>query len=1049
MIEEHSIVNFLWVYQRADIRCRMCQKSKNFFIFTAGYQVKMLCFSAYIRFGLLFLLMPYAPTLFAKDFREFRVQHFGDDVLPQSSINDIYSDRSGYLWISTHMGLVRYDGQVFQTFTPQNNANIKNIRSQFFLQDTSGNLYMNDGSGFYILEHGNPRFLSFNGPPNMFLNYIYARGKSNPFSQHQFRAPPGSFWFYEQFEPGFRKHIVYALGKDSVVYETHTFNSFFMLDGYLVTFSKEHKPVMFRPGKADNRPVPLIIAGDLAKTIRYDESLWKLIRFNKGSETYIFYDSAIYHMQLKGDSLYGTVLVDHIPITGIGSFHVDEHNGYYALGTVSDGIYLLFPRSFSVRLLDGGDQPNLFYAVQPVKDQIYMNSKGYLFNLYTAYQKRFVGHMAQYALLRDGLHIMATSYGGAWKYDVHTGSYKRFDHGGWGWLQSAVVDRSGRHWIATPGNIGLLMNDSVAWFWPGKGVPWARDRNDYYTETIFLKDSNTLWAGTRARTYAVDMTTHAYSEIPGMKARYIRNMLEDKGGVWLLSYGNGYYYYKHGKEIKMPLDREGYLSTPHTMLLDRNGFYWISTNRGLFRVSRAGLFDYIEGRSTGVRYEYFDRRFGFLTNEFNGGCFPCGYRMSDSLFLLPSMKGLVYFNPLNVVTAPLDNLINIDKVIIDGKRQQISSSYNVSADFTSFRCDVSSPYFGSLENMVLDYKIDGYGKNWRPLINNRYLECNRLPHGFYTIRIRKLVDFATGRTMELAIRFHVATPWYLRGWFILLGIFTGIGLMWLFIRLRLRLLRLQKQRLEVQVQERTTQLNALVHTLEQSQAELYQSYRFREQLTSIVLHDIQTPLRFLKRVVKHLRSTHTEMDQETLHDELEDLYFSTAEVASYSEDFLVWIKSQKDAFEITYKDVNLLAMLEDIHNLYHKVAASKGTTIQVACPEDITLHTDPALFSIIVRNLTDNAVKYAEDGHIVISGERMGDYIVVKVKDDGIGMTAEQINKIMQEDGENTVIAVGKLGYQFIKDLLRILGGSLRIISEPGAGTEIYLLFSALRSDQS
>lgn len=1004
----------------------------------------------YIKYSLLLPLLFGAANAAARDFKDFYVRYFGDESLPQS-IGDLAVGRSGFLWVATQMGLVRFDGHHFKLFTPENTPQLKNVRSLYFHADRNGTLYYEDGSfNLYRLEQTGPGKLPISRDTiNIQHGRLYVIGKSLPFDD-PLRAKGDYAVSFTRVRSSTTITYRYAFHNDTVKQAIpltpETYDPSFMVNGRLYIMDDQFQVTALYPGTAAQK-IP--VTGDLLRNPLFGakNAAYSARKFEQQEGIFYLLGSSIYRLQVVHDTLHTTEVVGNTDIKDITAFYADSANGYYAVGTLAKGLYLLYPKNFSVRRLRAGDDASIFYAVQPVRDNLFLSGKGYLFDLYKDEEQPIGKEMCPWGLFRQQSHIWCSSLGYFHRVDTHTLTEQRYlpDRR---WLIQGQTDPWNRTWLLTLTSLGLLEQDHIDWFIQGTSMPPDRGKN---FESILVKDRNTLWIGCRDGLSTLDIPSRTMTDIPEMKGKYVRNLIaDDRGGVWVLTYGNGYYYYRDGMFTTMPLDRNNNLGNVHTMLEDRNGFYWMPTNKGLFRAGKQALYRYINDKSALIRYEYFDKQSGFLTNEFNGGCHPCGYAVSDTLMLLPSMNGLVYFNPLHINTPPLTNPIYIDKVQIDDKEQNIASAFSVPADFSTFRCEIASPYYGIEENMVLEYKIDGIMKHWMLLADNRYLQFNRLPHGTYTIRIRKVVNFETGATSELTFRFNVLVPWYLEIWFILTCGGIAIFLVWLLVRLRLRLLTRQKQKLEQQIQERTNQLadslvqlKSTVESLEQSQADLYRSNRFREQLTSIVLHDIQTPLRFLKRVVKQVQQTHRDMPPERLNTELEDLYFSTAEVAAYSEDFLTWIKSQRDTFEITYRQVALYPLLEEIGNLYHKIAANTGAVIQISCPEGIQLRTDPALLSIIIRNLVDNAVKYSpHKGRVVLTGMQQPGVVIVSVRDNGKGMSGEQVKQLLNEADSQTVTASGKLGYQFIKDLTRILGGNLKIVSKPGGGTTVSLHFT-------
>lgn len=995
-----------------------------------------------LKYRLLFLFSFCFHTATARPYKDFQVVHYGDETLPQTSLSDITNDDNGYLWLCTQMGLVRFDGQDFRTYTPDNTPVLKNVRSQFFFRGRHNRLYYRDDSYTLYELHKSKLTPVKDGPWYLTTGFLMVDKGVSIFNDGP--LPPDKAFYVDDHPSGL---FTYALGTDTIRLQCKKATAGYgILNGRFFIVNRDHSFRILFPGRPVDKPVQ--IAGDLLRDPQWTDKSVPLSCFDGENKMFLRLGNTLYRLTLRDEVLYTTELITGLDIQRISCIHEDTVNDYLAIGSFADGLYMLYPKRFSTKLLHTSTN-NLFYSIGHLKDNRFLSSFGIEFDLYTDYERKVLTSTPNSAY-RHGNYLLKGSELNLKSINVKTGEVKTIlkDFYKYGWFQKGLDDAWGRSWIAASGNLAAYdpVHNTLSWI--NIGLDSLYNRVDII-ESFFLPDRNTIWIGSRYGLLSLDLPTRKSKPVLEMTGKYIRNFIDaGDGGIWVLTYGSGYYYYKSGRFLHMPADRNHLLQTVHTMLLDKKGFYWMSSNKGLFRVSRAALLRYTQDSSKEVRYEYFDKRCGFETNEFNGGCNPCGAAFSDSLFLLPSMNGLVHFNPLNIKTPPMNSPIYLDKILIDGKEVAIRNDYTLQPDFSSFYCEVSSPYYGMRDNLVLEYKIDGLNATWQPLINNSYLQFNRLPHGRYVIHMRKLTSFSATTYTEQQIVIRVATPVYFRPWFIAVLLLAIVFVSGLFVRLRLRILTRQKQKLEQQVEERTnqlarslSQLMETVTTLEQSQAELHHNNRFKEQLTSIVLHDIQTPLRFLKRVVRNVQQTYRTLSPDKLGQELDELYYATAEVTDYSKDFLTWIKSQKETFRITPRRVVIADLLEEIGQLYQKIAHNVGATITIHCRPQLALETDPALLSIIIRNLTDNAIKYAPNGQIVLQGKEEQGQLIIRVADNGLGMTAEQVEALMADEITRTTIANGQLGYHLIKDLLRVLGGTLHIDSTPGKGTTVMLLF--------
>jgi len=116
----------------------------------------------------------------------------------------------------------------------------------------------------------------------------------------------------------------------------------------------------------------------------------------------------------------------------------------------------------------------------------------------------------------------------------------------------------------------------------------------------------------------------------------------------------------------------------------------------------------------------------------------------------------------------------------------------------------------------------------------------------------------------------------------------------------------------------------------------------------------------------------------------------------------------------------------------------------------ISNETDPSTkivqyyepLKILLYNLLTNSIRYTDKGSIRVNARYDGSSVILSVTDEGIGMSAEQVQKLL---GEEVVISAANidhrrghgLGFLIIKDLVKTMGASLDIKSKKEAGTTV------------
>ncbi len=91
-------------------------------------------------------------------------------------------------------------------------------------------------------------------------------------------------------------------------------------------------------------------------------------------------------------------------------------------------------------------------------------------------------------------------------------------------------------------------------------------------------------------------------------------------------------------------------------------------------------------------------------------------------------------------------------------------------------------------------------------------------------------------------------------------------------------------------------------------------------------------------------------------------------------------------------------------------------------------------------NLLENAIKYAGEGaHVTLRATSHGDHVELAVADDGVGIPAAHLGRLFErfyrvDAGRSRELGGTGLGLSIVKHLVEIMGGTIRVESEPGRG---------------
>jgi two-component system sensor histidine kinase/response regulator len=189
-------------------------------------------------------------------------------------------------------------------------------------------------------------------------------------------------------------------------------------------------------------------------------------------------------------------------------------------------------------------------------------------------------------------------------------------------------------------------------------------------------------------------------------------------------------------------------------------------------------------------------------------------------------------------------------------------------------------------------------------------------------------------------------------------------------------------------------------------------------------------------------------DDTISHDQFLTMIPQALKKLEYTSDFLdtllFWINAQMENFDSSAKSFPIKDVVSYEVSNYSEQAAEKGIKLTDNVSENITVAADPNSIRIVTRNLITNAIKFSrKDDTITVSAHQRDDsYILISVKDSGVGMTEKQLNKLFKSKvdsgtGTNNESGTG-MGLLFCKDLIEKCNGKIWVESVQGFGTEFF-----------
>ncbi|MEL7147826.1 MAG: HAMP domain-containing sensor histidine kinase [Bacteroidota bacterium] len=175
------------------------------------------------------------------------------------------------------------------------------------------------------------------------------------------------------------------------------------------------------------------------------------------------------------------------------------------------------------------------------------------------------------------------------------------------------------------------------------------------------------------------------------------------------------------------------------------------------------------------------------------------------------------------------------------------------------------------------------------------------------------------------------------------------------------------------------------------------------------------------------------------------LHKSSKETYNLLENLLAWANSKSRLDNPVIEQLHLKELVKSNFELAHQKALDKSIKLESNLTENTKVYGDPRMISTILRNLIFNAMKFTpENGEIkVYDVETKEGEVVFCVKDTGLGMSAEQVEKLFTNArlastlGTNEETGTG-LGLQLCKELIEKMKGDIWVESEQGGGSRFY-----------
>jgi ligand-binding sensor domain-containing protein/AraC-like DNA-binding protein len=737
-----------------------------------------------------------------------------EDGLPQNSVLTLIQDKTGYIWSGTRSGLVRFDGTAFRVFNQWDTRPLKNNNILALCEDRNGVLWIGtDGGGLSGLKNG--EWISFNTKD----------GLSNNTIRTIFEDREGNLWVgtangLNHLKNG--KWVVYTAGDD--------------LWGNSITAIAANSSGGLWIGTNDNglyqlkeekyRAVQLKnpMAGLEITSLCEDGSggLWI------GAENGLYY---LKNGKIRTAAPNGHPLSDH----SIRTLMIDSKGSLW-IGTDGEGTYRFTNGRFTIistpygRILNDdfiyafledretnlwiGTYTSGLVRLTHARVTTITTENGLPRNLVRTLLQDSSGHLW---VGTDRKGVVKLTTGGAETIERLSDStintlYQDMEHNLWIGTQKkglTCIKSSTSHVYTT--RDGLSSDEITVIFKDSSGTLWIGTSNglnrfekgrftsagpDTHIRTMAENRQRRLWIGTQQGLKRLtDDHLQDFSTAKGEKCEHdvLALAVDDNDNLWIGTNGSGLACLNKKMSTLYTYTTDNGLPTNFifSILEDHRGNLWMSSYRGVFRVSKRQLEAVARKRIPKLTPLCIDEKDGMRSSECVMGGQPAAWKTTDGKLYFPTLKGVALLDPSSIEINRIPPEIIIEAVFVDNKPVKIGED---TVSVFSHGKNIIEFYFTALSftapgKVKIRYKLEGFDNQWKdvsPRQKRAALYLNLDP-GNYRFKTTACNNDGVWNDKGAVFEFKIKFPFYKQPLFYLLIILILLalgGALWFFHRKR-------------------------------------------------------------------------------------------------------------------------------------------------------------------------------------------------------------------------------------------------------------------------
>ncbi|MGI5308447.1 ligand-binding sensor domain-containing diguanylate cyclase [Rheinheimera sp. WS51] len=381
-------------------------------------------------------------------------------------------------------------------------------------------------------------------------------------------------------------------------------------------------------------------------------------------------------------------------------------------------------------------------------------------------------------------------------------------------VRAILKAQDGSVWVGTAQGLNQITKQGIKNIGTENGLPAP------FIIALYQHDDQRIFVGTGAGLATIDstgtITTVDLSHLDG--AEYVFGFTYDKqeNTLWITT-DRGLIAYDLingkkqliGRKAGLPFDKL------FQLVIDKKQNFWLSSNRGVLRLSRKNILTYFQQPSTKLAYELFGESDGMQSAQANGGSMPAATLGDDGRVWIATSKGTSVVDPTLLARFSTTILpVVLEGIKADGNALKLTDNLTIEAGASRIEFHFAGLGFVMPQRILYRTKLVGFDHDWVQRDSQNNAEYTNLAPGQYEFKVSATYPQGVWSDAVASFKFTIAPHFWQRPIF---WVFIAISVLLLalfLVRMRLASLQQRERLLTKQVKEKTLALQLQADNLQ-------------------------------------------------------------------------------------------------------------------------------------------------------------------------------------------------------------------------------------------